>query len=86
LAAGAFGKAAAERPDVSDPDDARDQPYVTPLTGTYERVRDAGGSMGADARTDHFADGRVRPVEPEWLTVEQMRVIAGVKALNSRYF
>ena len=55
---------------------------------TYDRVRDAPGSMGADARTgaDHFADGRASPVEPEWLTVESMRVIAGVKALNSRYF
>jgi hypothetical protein len=44
--------------------------------------------MAADARTraNHWDDQGVHPVEAEWLTVESMRVIAGVKALQSRYF
>ena len=45
-------KAAAERP-WHDPDNAADERQVTPLRGgeTYNRVRDVGGSMDADAET-----------------------------------
>ena len=50
------------------------------------RVKDAGGSVNTDAgtRAKYGGDG-VREIEPEWLTIEQMRVIAGVKARASRY-
>jgi hypothetical protein len=78
LADGASGKAA-ER-------SAGDERYTPKLEA--DQVRDADGSMDADARTraDHFGGQGVHPIEPEWLTVEQLRVIAGVKALNSRYW
>jgi hypothetical protein len=89
-----FGRAAAERPTFADQDDARDQPYVTLLRA--DRVRDADGALhggastedGANDGSDHWASGRVEPIEAgvEVLTVEQMRVIAGVKARNSRYW
>ena len=69
---------------------------MTPLIEgrTYIRVKDADGAMhgarstedGSNDGSDHWASGRVTPIEPEWLTVEQMRVIAGVKAMHSRYF
>jgi hypothetical protein len=55
--------------------DARDQPHVTPLAEgkTYDRVKDAGGAMDADARTraSHFGGQGERPIEPEWLTVDR---------------
>ena len=97
-AQGPFRWAAAERPDIADQDDARDQPFVTPLIEgkTYERVRDAGGAMhgakstedGANDGSDHWSSGRVEPIEagPDVLTLLQMRVIAGAKARNSRYW
>ena len=71
---------------------AADERFVTPLIEgeSYHSVKDADGSMSADARTrrDHFASGQVEPIEAgaEVLTVAQMRTIAGVKARNSRYW
>ena len=63
---------------------------------TYERVRDAGGAVhgakstedGANDGSDHWSSGRVEPIEagPVVLTLLQMRVIAGAKARNSRYW
>lgn len=44
---GSLRRAAAERP-RNDFDNAADERYVTPLTGTYERVRDARGSVDGD--------------------------------------
>lgn len=91
-----FSKAAAERPTFADQDDARDERYTPDLRGRV-MVRDAAGRLIGDGRdegekeklgSDHWASGRVEPIEagPEVLTLSQMRVIAGIKARNSKYW
>ena len=70
---------------ANERDDARDDRIGSELRAG--RVRDTGGGMDANARTraDYSGQG-VRPVEPEWLTVEQMATLAAARALASRYF
>jgi hypothetical protein len=74
--------------------DAREENYAPPRGVGI--VADAEGRMhgakstedGANDGSDHWASGRVEPIEagPEVLTLQQMRVIAGIKARNSRYW
>jgi len=62
------------------------------------RIRDVEGALHGDGRddgdtgdrnsgSDHWADGKVRPIEAgiEVLTTEQLRVLAEVKSRQSRY-
>jgi hypothetical protein len=43
------------------------------------RIGDAEGRMRG-GNPDHLASGRVEAIEPEWLTIEEMRTVAGIKA------
>ena len=80
---GSLRRAAAERP-RNDFDNAADERYVTPLTGTYERVRDARGSVRGDNRGDrHFAGGEPASIDAEFLLAVARAVIAMV---NSRSY
>jgi len=83
-------RVSAGRPDFEDQDDARDQPHVTPVSprGTSPvatRVRDADGSMDADAHTraTHFGQGIHAAMEV--LSVEDLRHLAAQK-WRSRFF
>jgi len=81
---GSLRWAAAERP-RNDFDNAADQRYVTPLTGAYERVRDADGSLRSDARTrrDHWPSGEVGDIKAEFL-LEAARLL--IEAVRSRQY
>jgi hypothetical protein len=48
-------------------------------------VKDADGMLVGDDG-DHFASGRVEPIElePGWLTVMKMQTIAAIRARGSR--
>ena len=79
---GSLRRAAAERPrNVFD----NYQRYVTPLTGAYERVRDADGSLRSDARTrrDHWPSGEVGDIKAEFL-LEAARLL--IEAVRSRQY
>ena len=65
-------------------DPAKDERYVSPLRAA--KVPGAEGGVKGGARGYEPKGDGPKPIEPEFLTVEQMRVIAGVKALASRYF
>jgi hypothetical protein len=73
-------------PDGSD--DARNEQFVSELRAG--RVRDADGKITGDAatRADHWASGRVEPIEPDAriMTVETMRVLAAARAMAHRYW
>ncbi len=64
--------------------DAREESYVPELRAG--RVDAEGRLIGGNR--DLWANGRVDPIEADAkvLTVAQMRVIAGIKARNSRYW
>jgi hypothetical protein len=48
------------------------------------KVGDADGRLRSDdpRARDHFSSGRVEPIElePGWLTIEEMRTIAAIRA------
>jgi hypothetical protein len=72
-----------QEPDSEGTDAAKDERYVSPLRAA--KVPGAEGRIEGGGR--HYEPkGEPSSIEPEFLTVEQMRVIAGVKALASRYF
>jgi hypothetical protein len=75
-------RAAAERP-RNDFDNAADERYVTPLTGTYERVRDARGGVRGGEGGRLFANGEPETIVAEWLLENARKLI---EMVNTRRY
>jgi hypothetical protein len=62
---------------------AVDASYVSPLRAP--KLPGADGSMQG-GNSDHWSGQGVKTPEPRFLTIEQMKVVAAVKAMMSRYY
>jgi hypothetical protein len=62
---------------------AVDASFVSPLRAP--KLPGAGGSMQG-GNSDHWSGQGVKTPEPKFLTIEQMKVVAAVKAMMSRYY
>jgi hypothetical protein len=80
-----LAKARGATQDRSDP--GPDPAYSDSFTPKLKADKvPAEGSIKGNAREYEPKGDGARPIEPTFMTVEQMRVVAGVKALMSRYF
>jgi hypothetical protein len=82
--AGVFEERPEQEPDREGDDPAYGERYVSPLRAA--KTPGAEGSVSGSASTRDYEPGKdVRPVEPTFLTVEAMRVLAHARAV-SEYF